>query len=282
MTGKIGTKLLVVCLLIIILGQFGFILYSNYYKSPSFLSDLLSKQKPTPTGSKVDEQQLKKASLAKFYKELTEAVSKDNWKKLYAAVNPSDKKWLTIEDMTLLYKKDKYSIVSTEIVVHGISVSGYKGNVDKTVIACKTKECTGENKLERRHNDEFTYIDDQWYQQAKKEPSEKARQSAAYIYTTYHSREKDRKLLADKYGGGVDDLRKIIKTIAITLENDPEFFAYTEAFVDKIKAENAKSNVYVDSPDVIQQPVVQQQPNFNNRLNCTSNSIGDYTFTNCY
>jgi len=227
-----------------------------------------------------DNTEVKKQALQDFFRGLTEAESKDDWEKLYATVNPSDKKWLSIEDMTLLYKKDKYSIVSTEVVVHGISVSGDTGYVDKTIIACKTKECTGENKLERRHNDEFVYIDGQWLQQARKEPSDKARQLAAYIYADYKTREKDRKLLADKYGGGEDDLRKIIKTISTMLENDPEYFAYTEAWVEKHKAESSRPNVYVDSPDVIQQPVVQQ-PSFN-RLNCTSNTIGDYTYTNCY
>ena len=71
--------------------------------------------------------------------------------------------------------------------------------------------------------------------------------------------------------------------MSIMLENDPEFFAYTETFVEKLKTESSRPNVYVDSPDVIQQPVVQQQqPSFNNRVNCTSNTIGNYTYTNCY
>src|SRR3989344_5433536 len=104
-SGKIGVKLLVISLLLVIFLQFGFILYSNHSKQPNFLSSLFTNQKPTPTISKVDEKKSKEASLAKFYKELTEAVSKDDWEKLYAAVNPADKKWLSIEDMTLFYKK---------------------------------------------------------------------------------------------------------------------------------------------------------------------------------
>lgn len=231
----------------------------------------------------VDKAVARKQALEKLSRELTEAESKDDWQKLYTVVNPVDKKWLSIEDMTLLYKKDKYSIVSTEVIVHGISVSGDVGNVDNTVITCKTKECTGKDKLEKRNNDEYVYLDGQWFQQSIKEPSEKARKLAAYIYAEYKTREKDRKMLSDKYGGGEDDLRKIIKTIATMLENDPEYFAYTEAWVEKNKAEASRPNVYVDSPDIIQQPVVQQQqPSFNNRVNCTSNTIGDYTYTNCY
>ena len=230
----------------------------------------------------VDQTEVKKQSLETLSRELTEAESKDDWQKLYIVVNPADKKWLSIEDMTLLYKKDKYSIVSTEVIVHGISVSGDTGNVDNTVITCKTKECTGENKLEKRNNDQFAYINGQWYQESKKEPSDKARQLAAYIYNYYKTRNDYKEKLVDKYGGGQDDLTKIIRTISIMIENDPEYFAYTEAWVEKHKAEASRPSVYVDSPDVIQQPVVQQQPSFNNRLNCTSSTIGNYTYTNCY
>lgn len=225
----------------------------------------------------------KKKALETLFRELTEAESKDNWQKLYTVVNPSDKKWFTIEDMTLQYKKDKHSIVSTEVIAHGVSVSGDVGSVDKTIIKCKTKECTGENKLEKRNNDQFVYVDGQWYRQSIKEPSDKARQLAAYIYNFYKTRNDYTEKLVDKYGGGQDDLSKIIRTIAIMIENDPEYFAYTETWVEKNKAEASRPNVYVDSPDVIQQPVVQQQqPSFNNRINCSSNTIGSYTYTNCY
>lgn len=161
-----------------------------------------AKIEPQSSVNTADNAEAKKLALEKFSRELMEAESKHDWEKLYATINPTDKKWLSIEDMTLLYKKNEYSIVSTEVVVHGISVSDDIGHVDKTVIACKTKECTGENKLERRHNDEFVFLNGQWIQQVKKEPSDKARQLAAYIYADYKTREKDRKLLADKYGGG--------------------------------------------------------------------------------
>lgn len=230
----------------------------------------------------VDQTEVKKQALETLYRELTEAESKDDWQKLYSVVNPVDKKWFSIDDMTLQYKKDKYEIVSTEVVVHGVSVSSDTGSVDNTVIRCKTKECTGKDKLEKRNNDQFVYVDGQWYQQSIKEPTDKARQLTSYIYAEYQKRADDKKLLIEKYGGGKDDLRTIIRTMSIMLENDPEFFAYTETFVEKLKTESSRPNVYVDSPDIIQQPAVQQQPSFNNRINCSSNTIGNYTYTNCY
>lgn len=231
----------------------------------------------------VDQTQVKKQALETLFKELTEAESKDDWQKLYSVVNPADKKWFSIEDMTLQYKKDKYEIVSTEMIVHGVSVSGDTGSVDNTVIRCKTKECSGKDKVEKRNNDQFVYTDGQWYQQSIKEPSDKARQLTSYVYSEYQNRADDKKLLIGKYGGGKDDLRTIIRTMSIMLENDPEFFAHTEVWVEKRKAEASRPNVYVDSPDVIQQPVVQQQqPSFNRSLNCTSSTIGNYTYTNCY
>lgn len=230
----------------------------------------------------VDQTEVKKQALEKLFRELTEAESKDDWQKLYIVVNPTDKKWFSMDDMILQYKKDKYSIVSTEVIVHGVSVSSDTGDVDNTVIRCKTKECTGKNKVEKRSNDQFVYEDGKWYQKSLKEPSDKARQLTSYVYAEYQNRADDKKLLIEKYGGGKNDLRTIIRTMSIMLENDPEFFAYVETWVEKNKAEASRPNVYVDSPDVIQQPVVQQQPSFNNRLNCTSNSIGNYTYTNCY
>ena len=230
----------------------------------------------------VDQTEVKKKTLETLFRELTEAESKDDWQKLYSVVNPADKKWFSLEDMTLQYKKDKYKIVSTEVVVHGVSISGDAGSVDNTVIRCKTKECTGKDKVEKRNNDQFVYKDGQWYQQSIKEPSDKARQLTSYVYAEYQNRADDKKLLIEKYGDGKDDLRTIIRTMSIMLENDPEFFAYIETWVEKNKAEASRPNVYVDSPDVIQQPVVQQQPSFNNRINCSSNTIGNYTYTNCY
>lgn len=236
-----------------------------------------------PVENVVDQTEVKKKALETLFQEITGAESKDDWQKLYSVVNPADKKWYSVDDMTLQYKKDKYSIISTEVIVHGVSVSGNTGSVDNTVIRCKTKECTGENKIEKRNNDQFVYLDGQWYQQSLKEPSDKARQLSAYIYNFYKTRNDYTEKLVNKYGGGQDDLTKIIRTISIMIENDPEYFAYTETWVEKNKAEASRPNVYVDSPDVIQQPVVQQQqPSFNKSLNCTSNTIGNYIYTNCY
>jgi len=100
-----------------------------------------------------------------------------------------------MDDMILQYKKDKYSIVSTEVIVHGVSVSGDTGDVDNTVIRCKTKECTGENKVEKRSNDQFVYEDGKWYQKSLKEPSDKARQLTSYVYAEYQNRADDKNFL---------------------------------------------------------------------------------------
>lgn len=226
----------------------------------------------------VDQTEVKKKTLESFYQGLTEAESKEDFEKLYSTVNPENKKWFTIEDMTLIYKGGKPA--SIEYVVHGMTVSGDSGSVDRTVITCATKECTGEDKKEQRGIKEFVYINDQWYQQARKEPSEKARQLAAYMYA--NSSNQKQKELANRYGGGVNQSTRIIRTWSIILENDPELMAYDEALVEKHKVESNKQDIYVESPDIIQQPAqpqIIQQPR---SLNCTSNKIGNYTYTNCY
>lgn len=228
----------------------------------------------------------RKRSLEATFREIIEAESNDDWDTLYGVVKPTDKEWLSVEDMALLYKKDKYLILSTEVIVHGVSVSGDTGSVDNTVIRCKTEKCTGEGKLEDRNDDKFVYIDGKWYRQSLKEPTEKARQIAAYIYADYKTREIDRKMLADKYGGGEDNPSKIIKTIATMLENDPEYLAYTEAWVEKDKAETSSANVNENSIEVVQSsnanPQVIKQPNLYNPVNCTTQTIGNFTYTDCY
>jgi hypothetical protein len=70
---------------------------------------------------------------------------------------------------------------SIEYIVHNMSVSENTGSVDRTVVTCATTECSGEDRKEQRGAKEFVYIDNQCYQQARKEPSEKARQLTALL-----------------------------------------------------------------------------------------------------
>lgn len=225
----------------------------------------------------IDTSAEKRQKLEAFYKDLTEAESKSDYEKLFSTFNPSDKKWFSYEDMVLIHEGSKP--VSIEYIVHSISVLDDVGSVDRTVITCSTKECAGNDRNEQRGIKEFIFIDEQWYQQPQKEPSEKARQLAAYMYTNSDSQTKSK--LAKKYAGGIDDYIKIIRTWSIVLENNPELMAYDEALVEKHKTESSKPNVYVEAPDVVQQPapIIQQQTY---PKNCTSTTIGNYTYTNCY
>lgn len=246
-------------------------------RTPLLVQEITAKRLQHQSVIVVDKIEEKKQSLENFFRELTEAESKQDWEKLYSTVNPKDKKWFSIDDMTTIYKGKK--VTSSEYVVHSIDISGDSGFIDRTMISCFLEKCEGKDREEQRRIIEFVHLDSSWYQQSKKEPSEKARQLAAYMYTNSGTKVKNE--LIGRYGGDVDDYRKIIRLWSIVLENDPELMAYDEAIVEKHKAENSRSNVYVDSPDVIQQPVAQQ-PSFNNRLDCTSNTIGNYTYTNCY
>lgn len=243
----------------------------------SVITSLQSQPQPSTNDEKSDE--VKKQELEKYYRELTEAVSKGDWEKIYSSINPSDKKWFTLEDVRLTSGVRPFSV---EYVVHSFNITGNTGLVDRTYISCSTEECLGENRKEQRSTKEYVYINNQWYQLANKEPSEKARQIAAYVYTNVYTSKEQKNNLANQYGGGSDDFRKIIRTFSISLENDPELLAYVEAFVENHKTESSKPNVYVEAPDVIQQPAQQtiiQQPS---SLRCTSNTIGNYTYTNCY
>jgi len=228
--------------------------------------------------TKIDSLSDKKQKLETTYKEIGEAESKQDWAKLYSFVNPSDKSWLSLSDFILIAKSYKKTF-STEYVVRSINVEDNKGLVDRTVIQCATKECVGKDRNEESGIKEFVYLNDQWYQISTKAPSERAVKDAAYMYA--NSGDATKKKLADKYNGGVDDTTKIIHIWSIVLENNPELMAYDEALIDKQKANNSRPIVNVDPPTVIQQPAsVIQQPNY--PRNCTSSTIGNYTYTNCY
>lgn len=121
-----------------------------------------------------------------------------------------------------------------------------------------------------------------------KQPSEKALKLAAYIYTN-SSREYQKKYEGKfaSQSAVMDKTTNTIRGMAMIMNADPARMASAEAWVEKHKAEASKPNFYVESPD-INVPLQTYTTPYTTpytppkSVNCTSNSIGDYTYTNCF
>ena len=245
-------------------------------KLPSLPSSILNKPAQQVTSENTNE---KKQELEKFYKEFTEIESKQDWDKLYDFVNPADKSWFSKNDLALIMEGSKP--FSIQYIVKSINVEGDKGLIDRAVISCLTKGCSGKDKKEESSVKEFEYLNGQWYQQPTKAPTERATKDAAYMYA--NSDASTKKKLANRYGGGIDEPTKIIHIWSIVLENNPDLMAYDEALIEKHKVEASRPIVNVDAPEVnipAQNYLTPYTPS--KSINCSSNTIGSYTYTNCY
>lgn len=106
--------------------------------------------------------------------------------------------------------------------------------------------------------------------------SEKSLKIAAFI--TLEAKEADMKKLKERIGlDQKTDNRQFILSYAKYLDENPEVFALNEALMEKIMAQ--RNAPVINNPA----PIVNNNPApVNNSLRCTSNKLGDYTYTNCY
>lgn len=102
-------------------------------------------------------------------------------------------------------------------------------------------------------------------------PSERALKVASLFYT--YSNEKQRNETVKTYSGKNGYLPEAIKNMALFLDEEPEKIILAEAVFEKIARNESRPNITLPSV---------QQPSVNFPKNCTSNTIGDYTYTNCY
>ena len=108
------------------------------------------------------------------------------------------------------------------------------------------------------------------------QPSERALKASSNYYI-YSSPEEQKRLIKDWAGTGTKEVA--IYNMALYLDSAPSRLALVESSLEKFISESSKKNVYVESPQPIYQTPVSVQ---NNKINCTSNKIGDFVYTNCY
>jgi len=97
-------------------------------------------------------------------------------------------------------------------------------------------------------------------------PSSKALQVAAAVFTNLSPSDQEKILKEQNWSSATE----AINQAAIVLDNNPAELARVEATLNNFKAGSNNTNN--------QAPIIQQTY----PKHCTSNTIGDYTYTNCY
>lgn len=104
-------------------------------------------------------------------------------------------------------------------------------------------------------------------------PSEKALKVAGSTYLVYSS-EEWRVKLREKTGVPKSDENTEIIQLALWLDKNQGFLAKWEAALEDYRQQQARTPVDIPPP-------LPAQNNLQS-LHCTSNTIGDYTYTNCF
>ena len=248
--------------------------FSTPLVKPTVLPTLL----PTIT---IDIVEVKKQELTKFYNDISTAQENQDWSTIYDLAVPKFVKDNISKDQFITNQKmsaNKDKIVSQNTIVNSVVVNGDDGIVDRTIVTCKTQECTGNNRKVDNAKKQYVYVNGKW-QMPDPKPSEKALTASSYIYMNVSAT--DQKKFISDYGYGSNSTTFAINNFALFLDQYPDNLAITEAWIDKNKAERSRPVVNYQPPAInYQPPAIIQQPQ--NPINCTSNTIGNYTYTNCF
>ncbi|MBI5122845.1 hypothetical protein HZA75_03215 [Candidatus Roizmanbacteria bacterium] len=222
---------------------------------------------------KVVQAEAKKQALAKFYNNLITAEEKQDWATLYKIVPQSVRDNVTEAQFATFYsgRQAKENVVSRKTIVNSIEVTGNLGTVDRTIIVCLTKDCTGENKVKEKAKKTYEFVNGRW-QIPDPEPSERALKAANYAYEDSSNDERNKLLKNFSYGSNNSSFA--IRNWAVFLDKSLEELVRIETLIEKSKAERSRP-IYNYNEQPAQ--VIPQQ----NSINCTSMMIGDFVHTNC-
>ena len=105
------------------------------------------------------------------------------------------------------------------------------------------------------------------------QPSERALKVAGTTYALYPDEAKREKIRAMANIPKSNENTEIIQ-YALWFDKNPGYLAKIEAAIDEYKLQQSKAQINVPPPLPAQNNLTP--------LRCTSNTIGDYTYTNCY
>lgn len=244
----------------------------------------------------------KKQALAKFYNQASTAYDKQDWASVYKYESKLVRENLTeAEYVAYNSKRIRIKLIdgrtgsidesefdpalmtkldqdSSKTIVNSIEVTGNSGTVNRTRVICFAKDCLGENRKEDNAQLLFEFVNNIW-QKPDPKPSERALKAVNYAF--YELNDKGKIDLIKQYSQGSNTSTLTLLNWALLLDEDLQSLISLETLNEKSKAERNRP-VYNQVPaPVIQQeaPVVQQQTF---PKSCTSNTLGTYTFTNCY
>ncbi len=270
-------KLTKIVLLILALAVIGEGLYI-------FKPSLFSKNKEAIVqNAPVDEVELKKQALEKFYNSIVSASDNRDWEaayefqpKLFRAVVSKEK---FLEDAK---KVGAPSYFSQNTEVKAVFVDGDKGTVFRVITTCITEDCEGDNKKIDDGSREYGYVNGRW-QIPDPDPSARALSVAAGVYLDFIANSKDpneKKNFFNKYSFGIENLKYAIRSYALELDSDSSQLTYMENLLEKVKTRQNRPVVNVEQPSAL--PSTTKVDLDISPRRCTSNSIGSYTYTNCY
>lgn len=104
----------------------------------------------------------KKYTLAKFYDRLIVAEQTHDWRYLYDTSTYEQRRETTFEQYAEERDAEPHAF-SLDLIVHSMRVEGDRGIVERTLVACMTEACDGDDRFEERAWKEYLFINGAWY-----------------------------------------------------------------------------------------------------------------------
>jgi len=186
--------------------------------------------------------------------ELLKAVEDRNWRVLYNSEPDSFKKEVNYENYLKFNKFDGGTLANTSDPT--IIIKDNLGRIEISFLLCSEEGCIKDSENNHVIIGEYMFENGSWSSYDREPSKESLEVAASYLAEGKALGWKENDFI-EKFGGGSTSLAYTIRLFAITMDQAPETFA-----IYKAKVENMR--------------------NKNNSMNCTSNKIGNYTYTNCY
>ncbi len=225
----------------------------------------------------------KKQKLSELYQKIISALEKQDWSTVYDLDTSSSFKTFISKGEYVEHEKARLSgtkIISEKYKINSIQVTNNKGVINRTETVCREEGCSsGDLSSAFTANVEFSYINEAWQRAQEEKPSERALKAVSYAYENTSQSEK--KEIIVRFGDSYDTPIYAVHNWAILLDSDLQELIRIETINEKDKAERSRPIYNPQPAQVIQQaaPVIQQNTS---PKHCTSNTIGNYTYTNCY
>lgn len=108
------------------------------------------------------QQKYKEYTLEKFYEQLVLAEQNQDWRFLYDTSTYEQRRLESFEEFAAARSAEPHAF-SLDLDIHSIRIEGDRGIVDRTMTACMTETCEGDDYFEERAFKEYLFINGAWY-----------------------------------------------------------------------------------------------------------------------